>query len=65
MSTLPSSFPLSLDTLSTLRPVDLAGLIGYPIIGNLLNWPSDYQAETMQLSILGKDVLFLTSACTI
>ncbi|KAJ7439742.1 cytochrome P450 [Mycena latifolia] len=49
MSTLPSSFPLSLDTLSTLRPVDLAGLIGYPIIGNLLNWPSDYQAETMQL----------------
>ncbi|KAJ7052940.1 cytochrome P450 [Mycena amicta] len=44
-----------------------------PLIGNLLDWPSEHQADRMavwkkaygpltKLSILGKDILFLTSA---
>ncbi|KAJ7637836.1 cytochrome P450 [Mycena rosella] len=54
------------------RGKKIPGPKGWPIIGNLFDWPSEYQAETMagwqklygpltQLSVLGKDVLFLTS----
>ncbi|KAJ7080194.1 cytochrome P450 [Mycena belliarum] len=51
----------------------IPGPKGWPLIGNLFDWPSHYQAETMQvwqkaygpvtqLSIIGKEILFLTSA---
>nr|GAT47942.1 cytochrome P450 [Mycena chlorophos] len=47
-----------------------------PLLGNLLDWPSEHQAKSMQvwserygpitkLSILGKNILFLTSTQTI
>ncbi|KAH9977454.1 cytochrome P450 [Russula compacta] len=51
------------------RSRSIPGPPGYPIIGNLFDWPSEYQAERMadwqkpltKLRVLGKTVLFLTS----
>ncbi|EPQ52491.1 cytochrome P450 [Gloeophyllum trabeum ATCC 11539] len=61
-------------TRSNLKPVP--GPPGVPILGNLFDWPSEYQAETVQewkkvygpmvkLGILGKRMIFLTSPTVI
>ncbi|KAF7300144.1 Cytochrome P450 [Mycena kentingensis (nom. inval.)] len=60
----------------TRRTTTIPGPRAFPLIGNLLDWPSEYQGEAMQkwakvygpitkLSILGKDILFVSGSRTI